>query len=68
MIGSGIYAKDYSGWFDCHQCEEEVEAEGTTDDSQTTAYAKCPKCEYDMEKDIGDEHEYDLADEYWKER
>lgn len=60
MMGSGIYAKDWSGEMDCLACEKTFEVEGETNDWQTMAFAECPQCSGDLEKEISrDENDYD---------
>lgn len=54
MRGSGIYSADYTGVFFCSTCETDVETEGSTDDWQTTAYADCPNCGEELEKELAD--------------
>jgi len=70
MMGSGIYSEDYTGFFYCRPCDDEFELDGTTDDWKSTAYAECPRCKSELEKDISNEgpDEYDRADEAWKDR
>jgi Zn finger protein HypA/HybF involved in hydrogenase expression len=60
MMGSGIYAKDWTGEIECPTCDKSFEVEGQTNDWGTTVYAECPQCSGDLEKDISpDEFDYD---------
>jgi hypothetical protein len=63
MRGSGIYSDDYSGTFECSECEEEFELDGSTDDWGYIAYAECPKCKNQLEKELPTKEE--LEAEYW---
>ena len=54
-IGSGIYAKDVYMTFNCVRCEEEVDLDGQTNDTQDVAYAQCPKCHDYLEEYLWDE-------------
>ena len=54
MRGSGIYSDDYTGVFFCSTCEADFDCEGSTDDWQTTAYADCPNCGEELEKELAD--------------
>ena len=65
--GSGIDSADYSGVFYCSTCEDEYELDGTTDDSQNTAYATCPKCGADLDTETGwGEPDPDAMYEAWR--
>lgn len=44
MRGSGIYENDYTDWFFCSHCDEEMELDGKSDDYGVVATAECPKC------------------------
>lgn len=63
MRGSGIYSEDYTGDFYCSECEEEFELDGSTDDWGNTAYAECPKCQSELEKELPSKEE--LERDYW---
>lgn len=52
MMGSGIYAENWSGTMFCDQCQSDVDVEGQTNDWKTQAYADCPKCGTELEKQI----------------
>lgn len=70
MRGSGIYSESYSGWFYCSMCDKEFELDGSTDDWGNTAFAECPKCMTQLEKDIADERrgfDEDSAYDSWAE-
>jgi DNA-directed RNA polymerase subunit RPC12/RpoP len=55
MMGSGIYAEDYSGLFYCSDCDKEFQIDATTDDYGYNAYAECPDCNRVLDKDISSE-------------
>lgn len=59
MRGSGIYSQSWSGEMFCDACDKDVEVDGETDDWGYTAYATCPDCGADLEKEISDESEPD---------
>jgi transcription elongation factor Elf1 len=63
MMGSGIYSEDYTGDFYCSECDKEHELDGSTDDWGHTAYAECPDCGADLEKELPSREE--LAEDYW---
>jgi len=53
MYGSGIYSSSYSGNFTCSACEKDFDdLEGQTDDWGLMAYADCPDCGAELEKEI----------------
>jgi len=54
-MGSGIYAEDWTGVFNCAECEADYELDGTTDDWKLKAYADCPKCGADLEVELPSE-------------
>ena len=63
MKGSGIYSQTYSGTFNCETCEADFECDGETNDWQTMAFATCPKCEADLEKELPEQDEdWDFQD------
>lgn len=64
MNGSGIYAEDYSGTFYCSECDVEHELDGTTNDSQSYAYAFCPVCGKDLEVELPSRDDYE--DDYYQ--
>lgn len=63
MRGSGIYSENYTGDFECSECEKEFELDGETDDWGHNAYATCPDCGKDLEKELPSREE--LEDDYW---
>lgn len=68
MMGSGIFAENWNGEMFCSQCDKDVEVEGSTDDWHNTAFAECPDCGKDLEKDISYESEPDYDSEYDRQR
>lgn len=63
MMGSGIYAEDYTGDFYCSECDKEFELEGSTDDWGHNAYAECPECGKGLDKELPSREE--MADDYY---
>ena len=63
MRGSGIYSEDYTGEFYCSECEKEFELDGSTDDWGNVAYAECPECKSELEKELPSKEE--LERDYW---
>lgn len=69
MRGSGIYSEDYTGIFFCEDCGDEYSLDGQTDDFGDKAFAECPDCGQQLEKDI-DEKDSDTDDtgyDEWRE-
>jgi hypothetical protein len=67
MMGSGIYSDNWSGFMFCDDCEEDVAVEGQTNDWKTQAYADCPKCGADLEKEIDlNERDEDADYDAWR--
>jgi DNA-directed RNA polymerase subunit RPC12/RpoP len=46
--------------FYCSTCEADFDCEGSTDDWNLNAYADCPNCGTELEKELADP-----AEEYW---
>lgn len=52
MKGSGIDSEDYTAWFFCSHCDEEMELDGQSDDYGIIATAECPKCRSTLEVEM----------------
>lgn len=65
MIGSGIYAQDWSGSIYCATCDKDVEVDGQTDDYGNRVYATCPICEAELELDVSSDED-DVRYDSWK--
>jgi len=54
-IGSGIFSKSVVMEFECGSCGHVEELDAQTDDTQSIAYAQCPKCDYFLDQYIQEE-------------
>lgn len=57
MKGSGIDSVEMTREFTCRRCHWEGEADGYSDDWQSTLYAECQNCKEIMEYDLASERD-----------